>query len=118
MPDSDAPDNYIAGDLDARICAASGCGEILVRRRGPRVEPLCRWIARRYCCRDCAAVDQAARMTAKAATDNDAAWPEITGSTLRGTPFAKHNVAAGDGGRLTILPSPTHVQSASALGGN
>lgn len=81
-----------------------GCGGWVPKSKN---QSAAEWIAAEYCSHGC--------KTAHGERDPD--WPEITGFILRGTPFADHNVEPRDGGPLRLLPEPTHVGTASALGG-
>lgn len=66
------------------------------------------WISREYCSVRCQREAEAINK----------GWPEITGSELRGTPFAAYDTDPGDG-LITKYNAPaTHVETATVLGGN
>src|ERR1044072_5963707 len=106
----------ITADIDNRVCLAAGCNNMLVRKydASGRLEPLKRWIARRYCCRDCVNDSMAEIMAAnvfdRMAGANEG-WPETTGSTLTGQCFAAHNLNIPSGPAIRHNRPETHVDT-------
>lgn len=92
-------------------CANELCGGPVVRREGEQVT---RYNERRCCSPECSrelSLKGVRRHFARLRGDPETGWPEITGSNLEGTPFAKHDHDPGDGGPMRLPLTMTHVSS-------
>lgn len=88
------------------------CNGPIVRRDG---EPQWNYSVRRTCSAVCA--NELNPRSNLVAAQARAGWPPITGSTLRGTPFAPHNIAPRDGGAVKVDRPATIVLRASSIEG-
>lgn len=91
-------------------CANPSCGGPVPRRDGEGYS--------KYHSRQCCSAECAREMNCQGAADWFAAqrgaprgWPELTGSNLRGRPFAAFDCDPGDGGLLLVSPQITFVST-------